>query len=49
MPSQTLLSGKRQTFTVAFSPPSAPTEFRVEAIPGWFGHQPVFFVGQVDA
>lgn len=49
MPSQTLPPGTRQTFTVAFGVPSVSTEFRVQAIPGWFGYQPVFFVGQVDA
>ena len=49
MPSQMLPPGKRQTFTVAFSLPPGPTEFRVQAIPGWFGYQPVFFVRHVDA
>ena len=49
MPSQTLPPDKRQTFTVAFGLPAGSTEFRVQASPGWFGYQPVFFVGQVDA
>ncbi|MGH3785863.1 MAG: hypothetical protein ACRDRG_04780 [Pseudonocardiaceae bacterium] len=47
VPSQTLPPGKRQTFTVVFELPAGPTELRVQARPGWFGYQPVFFTGQV--
>lgn len=43
---QTLPPGKRQTFTVAFGFPSESTELRVQVNPSWYGHQPVFFVGQ---
>ena len=43
---QTLPPIKRQTFTVVFGFPSEPTELRVQINPSWFGHQPVFFVGQ---
>jgi hypothetical protein len=46
-PSQTLPSGKRQTFTVVFGLPPGPTELRVEVHPGLFNYQPVFFTGQM--
>jgi len=44
---QTLPPGTRQTFTVVFGVPAGSADFRVQAQPGMFGYQPVFFTGRI--